>query len=113
MRKIILVALLLPLLITIAGEAAAQMDCTAVIQRLNDTLKAPGVFDVEYFIGKHSLDYASCADPQGAVYCFKCLYEAGTKAVEIVVSDNGLNVSAPKYGCRCGPDVKWKKSKTP
>jgi hypothetical protein len=110
MRSIILVAVLLSFTIGWPAEAPAQMDCRAVIQHLNDTLKVPGVFDVDFFVGKYGLDYASCAAPQGAVYCFKCLYEAGTKPVEIVISDNGLLVSHPRDGCRCGPDVKWKQS---
>jgi len=103
-------AILLPLFAGCVDESAAQMDCRAVIEHLNDTLRAPGVFDVEFFVDKYGLEYASCADSQGGVYCFKCLYEAGTKPVEIVISANGSVVSTPKYGCRCGPDVKWKKT---
>ena len=55
MRKSILVALLLSLFIGIAGEASAQLDCTTLIKRLNNTVKAPGAFDVEFFIGKSTV----------------------------------------------------------
>jgi hypothetical protein len=110
MRRIILVAILLALVTGCAGEAAAQTDCRAVFQHLNETLKAPAAFDVESFVGKYRLEYVSCAAPQGAVYCFKCLHEAGAKSLQIVISGNGRLVSPPTYGCRCGSDVKWKQA---
>jgi hypothetical protein len=110
MRKSILVALLLSLFIGIAGEASAQLDCTTLIKRLNNTVKAPGAFDVEFFIGKYGLDHASCPEPRGAVYCFRCQDETKTRSVEIVISKNGRIVSDPNYVCRCGKDVKWKQA---
>ncbi len=108
MRRILLIAILLPTWIGCVDKASAQMDCGAVIEHLNDTITSPGAFDVEFFVGKYGLEYSSCSGSEGSVFCLKCRYEAGMKSLEIVVSDNGLSVSAPTYGCRCGPDVKWK-----
>lgn len=106
-KKNILAILVLILCMGHLGDATAQLDCDALIQRLNDTRKAPGVFDAEFIIGKYGLEHATCEKPRGAVHCFKCLDKTGIKTVEIVIAENGRVVSPPKYGCQCGLDVKW------
>jgi hypothetical protein len=80
--------------------AWGQPDCEVLILDLNQTMKKPDAFDVGKFLVKHGLEYTTCPAKSGMVYCFKCLYKGSVSAVEIMVTDNGLQ-APPQYGCSC------------
>ena len=86
---------------TLITGALGQPDCEILIRDLQQTIKKPDAFDVGKFLVKHGLEYTTCPAKSGVVYCFKCLYKGSVSAVEITITDNGLLVSAPRYGCSC------------
>ncbi len=81
--------------------AFGQPDCEVLIKDLSKTITKPDTFDVGKFLVKHGLEYTTCPATRGVVYCFKCLYKGSVSAVEIAITENGLKVSRPRYGCSC------------
>jgi hypothetical protein len=81
--------------------ALGQPDCEVIIRDLNQSIQKPDAFDVAAFLVKHGLEYTSCPVKNGVAYCFKCLYKGSVSALEIAITDNGLQISPPRYGCSC------------
>jgi len=81
--------------------ALGQPDCEIIIKDLDQAVKKPDAFAIGDFLKKYGLEYTSCPVKNGIVYCFKCLYQGSVSAVEIAITDQGLRVSPPQYGCSC------------